>query len=68
MWEACKPLCSQVSTRATRPVKHTGLSFQRKRYITYYQPRRPRANMENFVWSVWPDLPEPLETVFSANV
>lgn len=34
--QAC-PLCSQISTRESRGVKHTEFSFQRERSITFFR-------------------------------
>lgn len=38
--ETCRYLCSQISTRKTRNVKHSGCLLKRRRRIAYLPPRR----------------------------
>lgn len=47
MWEVGMSLCSQVSIRRTKYVKHTGLSLQKEGGITCHLPRRLGTGVVN---------------------
>lgn len=49
---AQRSLSSQISTRRTWKIKHTGLSFQRKRHITCCLPRMLGAGVVNSLVTV----------------
>lgn len=58
--ETCRYLCSQISTRKTRNVKHSGCLLKRRRRIAYLPPRRLGTELVDiqvtFVLVIWTHL------------